>query len=1401
MSMVRGGVVVAVSRRLSVVVFAALAAQGLGAAPDRFEALEHGYRERIRPLLARFCLECHSSKKREGELDLERFSRFADVRRDPAVWQKVVQMLDDGEMPPRDSPQLTAAQHRALRSWAQSYLDAEARAQAGDPGPVVLRRLNNAEYTHTVRDLTGLRRLAPTREFPVDGAAGEGFTNTGQALAMSPALVTKYVDAAKRIADHVVLLPEGFRFSPGTSRRDFTDEILGQIRALYLRHAGRQGDVNSLNRWNVPRPKELTDRDGRVELGRYFEALIGHRDELLDDVDTVEAIARQQGLNARYLRHLAEMLVSAQPESALLDHLRRRWRRATLSDTAAIVAEIRVWQDQLWKFNVIGHFGSIRPWQEPVSPPIVAGEFRVPLAPRADRDEVTLFLSAQTAGDGNAGDVVRWRAARIERAGRPPLLLRDARAVAVGFRALRKKILAATAKYLAVVYEARGSEKQPDAMQLAAAHGVDAKILQAWLSYLGVGGVEPVVIAEYLNERRQQKDHAFVKGWRFQGLNDLVLYANTSDQPVKIPGDMNPHQIAVHPRPERWVAIGWKSPITGQVRVAPRVKDAHASCGNGVSWSLELRRSSGRRVLRSGVLEQGGKTDRQSLDGLSIAKGDLISLVIGPRDGQHACDLTEIDLAVSQQDGGQQSWSLSGDCADDIDAGNPHADRFGNQGVWHFYTGRVRAEPPRSDLPEGSLLARWADTSDAIACGKLATQLQALVSGPLPTDVAPADRALYGRLRSWDGPLFAGIDAGELIESVTSEQLQASQVGVDPRRFGRHPNGSSAPPEDLVVQAPSVIQVRLPAELVAGSDLVVTADLVDADGPHDSEGSVQLQIADARPPVADTLVPGLPIIVAAESEAAKRLQRSMDRFRSLFPIAMCYPQIVPVDEVVTLVLFHREDAHLSRLMLDPAEVVRLDRLWEELHYVSRDALMIVDALEQIREFATQLSATNALKYNPLREPIRRRAESFRRRLVETEPAHLDALVDFAARCFRRPLRPSESQAIRGLYHQLRNQELPHEQAFRLSFTRILSTPAFLYRLEKPAAGEQPKRVSDWELASRLSYFLWSSMPDQELRRDAAARRLQDPETLLRQTRRMLRHDYTRRLAIEFTCQWLGIRNFDRLDDKSERHFPQFRQLRGAMYEESVLFLTDLFQSDRSLLSLFAADHTFLNEALAGHYRIPWKPSTNRSLRWRPVDGVRRFGRGGILAQAAVLSKYAGASRTSAILRGDWVSETLLGERLPRPPQNVPQLPEVAPAGLTERQLVEKHSSDPACAKCHERIDPYGFALEGFDAIGRARQKNRAGQPIDTRTTLVDGTQIQGLEGLRQYLLSQRRESWVRQFCRKLLGYALGRGVQLSDELLLDRMMEHLAENDYRVSAAIEAVVLSEQFRKIRGVVD
>jgi hypothetical protein len=257
----------------------------------------------IRPVVKEFCLGCHSAEKHKGDLDLERFSSLTEVKKHPKVWQQVIEQLSLGEMPPKEKPQPTAAQREQLVAWVNAVLDEVALARAGDPGPVVLRRLSNAEYTYTIRDLTGVESLDPAREFPVDGAAGEGFMNVGNALVMSPSLITKYLDAGKEIASHAILLPDGIRFSVKDTRRDWTEEILGEIRRFYGRYTV-QGGGSAVNLQGI----KFDTKDGGVApLERYITVLLKERNGQAPD-------SLRSGLSEKYLKLLRETL---EPETSL----------------------------------------------------------------------------------------------------------------------------------------------------------------------------------------------------------------------------------------------------------------------------------------------------------------------------------------------------------------------------------------------------------------------------------------------------------------------------------------------------------------------------------------------------------------------------------------------------------------------------------------------------------------------------------------------------------------------------------------------------------------------------------------------------------------------------------------------------------------------------------------------------------------------------------------------------------------------------------------------------------------------------------------------------------------------------------------------------------------------------
>lgn len=1361
-------------------------AAGRGAAPQSaFDTLGAEYTRDVQPVLRQYCQGCHSTAKQAGELDLQQFTSLQQVRKAPGKWLKVVEMLDNGEMPPKAAKQPTARQRGSLRGWVERYLRAEALAAAGDPGPVVLRRLNNAEYTYTVRDLTGIEDLDPAREFPTDSAAGEGFTNTGNSLVMSPALLTKYFDAGKEIAKHAELLPDGFRFSPHTTRNDWTNDALDQIRALYRRHT----DAGGASTVNLQGIVFNTNDGGRLPVEKYLAATLADREALLAGRKTLVVVAREQGLNEKYLRLLWEMLNDPKP-SPLFTPLRTQWREAKAGDALALSTIVSAWQKALWRFTTVGHIGRAggpKAWQEPVVPVTASRELRLKLAEPSAGKDVTVYLTTRDAGDGATGDLAVWGQPRLVAPGRPDLPLRDLRRFTQEMTVRRERLFRTAAQALAAAAEARGSA-QVNVAQLAAKHEVDPETLSAWLEYLGIGSDTPLKLTHF-RAKQTNATYPFIKSWESPDLP--VLVANSSDQQVRIPGVMKPHGVCVHPTPTLSACVGWQSPLSGPIRIEGKVTHAHPECGNGVTWALEVRRGGTRRRVAAGVAQGSATAKFGPTASIPVERGDLVSLVIGPRDGNHSCDLTDLELVLKSTEPQPREWNLTRDITPDVHAGNPHADRFGNAEVWHFYSEPVSGADAGPVIPSGSLLARWDEAGSAAERAQLASAVQQLlISGP-PADAKSPDALLYRQLSALGGPLLARAWR-QVAVAGNSTAPGSNSVGLNPVLFGKHPNGTTIDPLSLCVQAPSVLEVRIPAELAAGAELVTTTSLHPETG---AAGSIQMQALLERPTSA-ALVPDAPILAVEGTASRKQFEQAFDAFRALFPIALAYTKIVPVDEVVTLTLFYREDEPLRRLMLGEAESAELDRLWSELHWVSQSPLKLVNAYEQITEFATQDAPALVEAFKPLRKSVYDGAAAFQQAVVAAEPRQVDSLIEFAAKAYRRPLTPAEGAELRGLYHRLRQEELPHEEAFRLTLARIFVSPAFLYRLEKAPAGPASAPVSDWELASRLSYFLWSSPPDAQLRAAAAAGKLRQPDVLSAQARRMLKSSKIRRLATEFACQWLHIYEFDSLDEKSEKYFPEFATLRKDMYEEAIRFFTDQFQRDASVLSFFDADSTWVNERLARFYGI----SGVTGDEWRRVEGARAAGRGGLLGLSATLAKQSGASRTSPILRGTWVSEVLLGEKLPKPPKDIPILPEdeTATDGMTVRQLVARHTSDPKCSGCHRKIDPFGFSLEGFDAIGRRRTVDLANRPVDARTQTPDGHAIDGLAGLRDYLIRTRRQTVLRQFCRKLLGYSLGRATQLSDEPLLTEMQLQLPKNGYRFSTAVDLIIRSRQFREIRG---
>lgn len=426
------------------------------------------------------------------------------------------------------------------------------------------------------------------------------------------------------------------------------------------------------------------------------------------------------------------------------------------------------------------------------------------------------------------------------------------------------------------------------------------------------------------------------------------------------------------------------------------------------------------------------------------------------------------------------------------------------------------------------------------------------------------------------------------------------------------------------------------------------------------------------------------------------------------------------------------------------------------------------------------------------------AEAARRELLtsRSHPGHDSreaaeiVLHDFAERAWRRPVTPEEVDRLLEAYDLARDEGKRHKTALNFAFKAVLVSPNFLFLAEPEPEAPGVYALGDYPLASRLSYFLWSTMPDEELFALAREGRLQEDEVLTAQVHRMLRDPKAKALGDLFASQWLGITQLGETTKPDEDRFPEFDvALSDAMHEEVALFFQHIVAEDRSLLELIDADYTFANERLAAIYGID--AVAGEEMQRVQLADARR---GGVLGMAAVLTATSHPLRTSPVLRGKWVLEQLLGDTVPPPPPNVEQLPEddVQPDGLTLRQRLEAHRANPDCAGCHARMDPIGFGLENFDPIGRWRDE-QAEQPVDAMGELPSGETFNGPEELKAILL-QRKDAFAKNLTRKMLGYALGRSLTRYDNCVIDDCVEAMQANEYQASQLFTGIVLSYPFR-------
>ncbi len=550
--------------------------------------------------------------------------------------------------------------------------------------------------------------------------------------------------------------------------------------------------------------------------------------------------------------------------------------------------------------------------------------------------------------------------------------------------------------------------------------------------------------------------------------------------------------------------------------------------------------------------------------------------------------------------------------------------------------------------------------------------------------------------------------------------------------------------------------------------------------------------------------------------------------------------------------YYRDDTALMQLILDKKGQQQLNRLWDEFDYVADQTARTWTQyyFNQSGEVDGNINGTLSTESGSKRpvghevtdqfvimamrdkylarwamdkdnDPVAPKAFRWHFGLVNAtlrhvekeriaaEPRHLAALTRFAERAYRRPLTSAERADLLAYYKMLRTKSrLSHEDAVRDSIVAVLMSPDFLYRfdLSKSVASAKPaltkaaltkpfssERLSDYSLASRLSYFLWSSMPDAELMKHAVAGDLHRAEVLQAQARRMLKDSKISGLATEFTGNWLVFRQFETNNSVDRQRFPTFDDdLREAMFQEPIHFMQDAIVHDGSMLDLLYGNYTFVNPPLARHYGMPAVEGDVNT--WGRMDNADKYGRGGILPMAVFMTQYSPGLRTSPVKRGNWVVQKVLGIKVPPPPPVVPELPsDESKTDLPIRAMLEEHHKNPFCAGCHQRFDSFGLVFEGYGPVGDARAKDLAGRPVDASATFPGGVDATGVPGLQTYIREHRQDKYVENLCRKLLAYALNRSLQLSDESLVDTMKARLAGDGYRFRALVEAVVVSPQF--------
>jgi hypothetical protein len=755
--------------------------------------------------------------------------------------------------------------------------------------------------------------------------------------------------------------------------------------------------------------------------------------------------------------------------------------------------------------------------------------------------------------------------------------------------------------------------------------------------------------------------------------------------------------------------------------------------------------------------------------------------------------------------------------------------------------GRGRGAPPTPGLQKVHLL--FTD----VAPGASATPVVVWRNPRVVTRAAVAGRGAPGTgVAPLPPPAGGRGSAGPVLSTQSLRSVLPPDV-VAALAFGTSPDGTAIGPDDFATTGSVSFAIDVPA---GGNTVELQAD---AELGKDRNAVVRVMLS-AQPE--GTARDALQRVLLGDPQSAgyKTFRANMAEYVSFLPPnshgeanpADKDPVPAPFDNTynspehdafVLKVKYQRSDKFFTENMVDGADRARLNHAWNDLFgsWPYHDAYlgMLIDHYglkvnsRRIEDLdAAQIAALPAAA-RPYLTSLRAHYDDVMKAQALAQPGHIADALTFASRAWRRPLTAAEKASLRTFYLKSRTvRQLEHDDAIRAVLARILVSPSFLYRVEgvtrshstlrepqgRPehgrgatSSGQSPEKLlNGWEMASRMSFFLWSSIPDDELRRAAAAGELSNPALLARQVKRMTADPKARRLATEFFGQWLGFYHFDQYRGVDTGRFPEFTdEVRSAMYDEAVSTFEYIVRQQRPVKEILYADYTFLNKPLATFYgvekEVQKKIEKNVTLddRLVMIQGANAFDRGGALRLGSVLTTTSAPLRTSPVKRGDWVLRRVLGTPTPPPPADAGTLPgdDKSFNGLTLRERLLEHKRNATCASCHLRIDPLGFPLEGFDAVGRTRATYADGKAIDLTGEFADRKTIVGTDGLLNYL--QTRDTQVMTtLSKKMLGYALGRTVLASDRPLVADMTA--AGGNASFSDLALKIVTSRQFRNRGG---